>query len=91
MSTNREELRCIIKDRMPKVTDSRNRLILKVPISQNRSFIIELDMLEHKFLATAASRDEWLWHYKLDHLNFNDISNLKRKNMVSGLLEIHIL
>lgn len=61
----------LIKDRMMRVIDSRNRLILKAHIA----FKIKLDMLEHKFQAIAASRDGWLWHYTLGHLNFNDISN----------------
>lgn len=59
-------------------------------MSQNKTFNIELNVVEHKCLETEASRDEWLWHYKLVHLNFNDIWNLKRRNMVLGLLEIDI-
>ncbi|XP_050887204.1 uncharacterized protein LOC127092382 [Lathyrus oleraceus] len=50
----------IIEDRIMKVIDLRNRLILKTHMSHNRTFRIELDVLEHKCLATAASRDEWL-------------------------------
>lgn len=70
------------EDRMMRVIALRKRLILKAPISHNRTFRVELDVLERKCLATTSSRDEWLWHYILSHLNFNDISNLKRKNMV---------
>lgn len=55
----------LIKDKMMRVIDSRNRLILKALMSQNRTFRIKLDVLEHKFLATIASIDEWLWHYRL--------------------------
>lgn len=80
----------MIKDRMMIVINSRNKLILKAHMSQNRTFNIEFDMLEHKCLVTATSIDEWLWHYKLGYLNFNDISNMKMKNMVSGLPKIHI-
>lgn len=74
-----------IENRMMRVIDLSNRLILKAHMSRNRTFRIELDVLEHKCLAAAAGRDEWLWHYILGHLNFNDISNLKRKTMVSDL------
>lgn len=48
----------LIEDRMMKVIGSSNRLILKAHMSQNRTFWIELDVLEYKFLATATSRDE---------------------------------
>ena len=46
--------------------------------------------MEHKFLSTASSRDGWIWHYRLGHLNFRDIRDLKRKNMVAGFPEIDI-
>lgn len=54
-------------------------------MSQNITFKIELAMIEHKCLETATSRDEWLWNYILGHINFKDIRNLKKRNMVSGL------
>lgn len=59
-------------------------------MSQNITFKIELDVMDHKSLETVASRDEWLWNYGLGHINLKDIRNLKRRNMVSGLPEIDI-
>jgi transposase InsO family protein len=47
-------------------------------------------VLEHRCLATAASKDEWIWHYRLGHLNFKDMCNLQQKQMVSGLPEFEI-
>ena len=47
-------------------------------------------MLEHRCLATATSKGEWLWHYRLGHLNFNDMCDLQKKQLVSGLPEIEI-
>ena len=79
-----------IEDKLMRVVDANGRLILKAPMSQNRTFKIELNVMEHKCLSTAASRDEWIWHYRLGHLNFRDIRDLKRRNMVSGLPEIDI-
>lgn len=52
----------LIEDRMVRVIDSSNGLILKAHMSQNITFRIELDVLEHKCLATITSRDEWLWN-----------------------------
>ena len=75
---------------MMRVVDENERLILKAPMSLNRTFKIELNVMEHKFLSTAASRDEWIWHYRLRHLNFRDNRDLKRRNMVSELPEIDI-
>lgn len=59
-------------------------------MSQNRTFKIELDVMEHKFLETVARRDEWLWHYILGNLNFKYIINLKRINLVLGIPKFEI-
>lgn len=72
------------------VLDSSGKLIFKEPMYQNRTVKIELDMMEHKCLEIAVSKDECLWQYRLGHLTFKYISNLKRRNMVSGLPKIEI-
>ena len=80
-----------IEDKMMRVVDANGRLILKAHMSQNRTFKIELNVMEHKYLSIAASKNERIWHYRLSHLNFRYIRDLKRRNMVSGLPEIDIL
>ncbi|GJZ28574.1 retrovirus-related pol polyprotein from transposon TNT 1-94, partial [Tanacetum coccineum] len=37
------------------------------------------------FFAKASPSVNWLWHKRLSHLNFKNINNLKRHNLVSGL------
>ncbi|GKC71108.1 retrovirus-related pol polyprotein from transposon TNT 1-94, partial [Tanacetum coccineum] len=37
------------------------------------------------FFAKAAPRVNWLWHKRLSHLNFKNINNLAKHNLVSGL------
>lgn len=69
----------MIKDKIMRVLNSGGKLIMKEPMLQNETFKIELDVMEHKCMETAASKDEWIWNYKLGHLNFKDISNLKIK------------
>lgn len=63
---------------MMRVFDSGGRLVLKAPMSQNRTFGIKLNVMEHKCLATAASRDEWIWNYILGHLRTNGGICVKR-------------
>ena len=46
--------------------------------------------MENKCLAIAASRDEWLWHYNLGHLNFRDLNALQKHGMVTRLPKINI-
>lgn len=47
----------LIEDKMMRVLESNGRIILKVPMSLNRTFKIELNMMEHKRLPTASIRD----------------------------------
>lgn len=47
--------------------------------------------MEHRCLATAASREEWIWNYRLGHLNFRDLKDLQRNKMVTGFPLISIL
>lgn len=84
----KKNYKILIEDKMMRVLDLGGKLILKEPMSHNKTFKIKLDVMEHKCLTNGASRDERLWHYRLGHLNFRDINNLKRKNMISR--EIHI-
>lgn len=71
-----------------KVFDADNRLLLKAPLAKNRTFKVGIQIMEHKCFATAVSKEEWTWHYRFGHLNFQDLSLLQRKNMVSGLPQI---
>ncbi|XP_050915066.1 uncharacterized protein LOC127130025 [Lathyrus oleraceus] len=65
-----------LEDKILRVLDSNGVLILKALMAANRTFKVELKVMEHRCLATATSRDEWLWHYRLGHLNFRDLRKL---------------
>lgn len=77
-----------LKDKMMKVCDPKGRLVLKAPLSKNRTFQVPIQILEHKWLATSVSKNEWLWHHRYGHLNFKDLSLLQRSGMVTGLPHI---
>ncbi|XP_050893480.1 uncharacterized protein LOC127100379 [Lathyrus oleraceus] len=79
-----------LEDKILRVLDSNGLLILKAPMAVNRTFKVELKVMEHRCLATAASIDEWLWHYRLGHLNFRDLRKLQQSEMVTGLPQISI-
>ena len=79
-----------IEYKIMRVLNLGGSLILKAPMSHNITFKIKLNVIDHKYLATATSKNEWIWHYRLGHLNFKDIRDLKRRNMVLGLPTINI-
>lgn len=43
-----------------RVLDAKGVLVLKVPMGANRTFKVELKVMEHKFLAIVACREEWM-------------------------------
>ncbi|XP_050910027.1 uncharacterized protein LOC127123893 [Lathyrus oleraceus] len=47
------------------VMDAKGVLVLKVPIVSNRTFKVELKVMKYICLATVASKEEWMWHYRL--------------------------
>lgn len=50
----------------------------------------ELKVVEHIYLATITILEEWMWHYRLGHLNFKDPKDLQKNRMVTGLTSIDI-
>ncbi|GAU26253.1 hypothetical protein TSUD_224440 [Trifolium subterraneum] len=85
-----KDYKIVIEDRMMKLMDSNRKLILKAPMSRNRTFKIELNVMNHMCLATAIERDDWTWHYRFGHLNFRDLNMMSNKSVVSGLPKIQI-
>ncbi|XP_050888533.1 uncharacterized protein LOC127093634 [Lathyrus oleraceus] len=79
-----------LEDKILRVLDSNGVLILKALMAANRTFKVELKVMEHRCLTTAASRDECLWPYRLGHLNFRDLRMLQQSEMVTGLPHISI-
>ncbi|XP_058724839.1 uncharacterized protein LOC131596223 [Vicia villosa] len=79
-----------LEDKILHVVDASRVLILKAPMTSNRTFKVELKVIEHRCLATTPSREEWLWHYCLEHLNFRDLKALQQNGMVTGLPYISI-
>jgi len=80
----------IMEDKMLKIMDNNQKMIVKAPLTKNRIFKIEVQVMEHRCLSAAVIRDEWIWHNRFGHLNFRDLYKLKKKGMVSGLPQISI-
>ncbi|GAU32405.1 hypothetical protein TSUD_220940 [Trifolium subterraneum] len=85
-----KDYKIAIEDRMLRLMDSNIKLILKAPMSKNRTFKIEINVMNHMCLATAVERDEWTWHYRFGHLNFRDLNMMSNKSMVSRLPRIQV-
>jgi hypothetical protein len=85
-----KDYKIVMEKKLLNVFDTKGNLLLKAPMSKNRTFKVELKVLNHKCLMTASNKEEWIWHYRMGHLNFKDLSSMHQKNMVTGLPRIHI-
>lgn len=73
-------------DNQIKVYDGEGIFILREPLEDNKTFKIDIYMVDHQCLVSTVKEDKnWLWHHMYGYLNFRSLSMLKMKNMVYGL------
>ncbi|KAK2359039.1 hypothetical protein QL285_096166 [Trifolium repens] len=85
-----KDYKIVMENKVMRLMDPNIKLILKAPMSKNRTFKIELNVMDHKCLATVVERDDWTWHYRFGYLNFRDLNMMHNKSLVSGLPKIQI-
>ena len=69
------------------IFDDKQRLVLKAPLSRNRTFKVNLSIAAIQCLSTVnTEEDNWLWHYRYGHLNFKSLHQLSNRQMVLGML-----
>ena len=57
----------VMKDGALKLFDTKNNLVLKSPLSKNRTFKTMISSTEVQCLKTIVDhKDSWLWHLGLD-------------------------
>lgn len=50
------------------------RMILKAPLAYNKTFKVDVNMVDHQCLASTIVEDKnWLWHYRYGHLNIRGL------------------
>ena len=75
-----------MKERVLKLFDTKNNLVLKSPLSKNSSFKTMIISTEVKCLKTVVDhKDSWLWHLRFRHLNFRSLNQLITQDMVTGI------
>lgn len=70
------------------VRDNKGELIMKVKRSTNRLYKVILHNSEGKCLLVKGDENNWLWHSRLGHVNFNAMTMMSTTNMVHGLPKI---
>ncbi|WVZ24220.1 hypothetical protein V8G54_002764 [Vigna mungo] len=69
------------------VFDKKQRLMFKAPLARNRTFRVNLNATEIQCMSATNVDEEWLWHYRLGHLNFRSLCKLRGKGLVKGIPE----
>ncbi|XP_006593259.1 uncharacterized protein LOC114378981 [Glycine soja] len=60
------------------VYDTAKKMIVKALLARIRTFKVNLNTIEPQCLSAVTLSDEsWLWHLRLGHLNFKDLSLLR--------------
>ena len=73
------------------IFDRMQKKILKVKISENRTFQVKLGAFDSQCLNAETKSDEsWLWHMRYGHLNFKDLNLTHAKDIVTGLPQVRI-
>nr|GEX47834.1 retrovirus-related Pol polyprotein from transposon TNT 1-94 [Tanacetum cinerariifolium] len=70
------------------IQDTNGFELIKGSRGSNLYTILVEDMMNSSpicFLSKASKNKSWLWHHCLNHLNFNTINDLARKDLVRGL------
>lgn len=80
--------RVVIEDGVLRVWDRERRLLARVERSQNRLYILRLQVARPLCLAAHHDNGAWLWHERLGHVNFGAIEKMSRLEMARGLPRI---
>jgi len=80
-----------MKDNYLKLFDKNQRLVLKTPLANNRTFQTIMKVMELNCLSAMVKyEDSWFWHYRFDHINFRGLNRLVDKEMILGVPKIEI-
>ncbi|GKV49381.1 hypothetical protein SLEP1_g56135 [Rubroshorea leprosula] len=62
---------------------TKKELLIKVPMAKNKCFPLTLDC--ESALNVTLHDENWLWHHRYGHLNFQGLVHLSKQNLVLGL------
>jgi hypothetical protein len=70
------------------VLDEQNRLLAKVEHLTNHLYLLGMVIAQPVSLLVKGTKNAWLWHSWLRHLNFQALRRLAPEGLVRGMLEI---
>lgn len=78
----------VISGNLLRVYDNHEKLLMKVPRSNNRLYRILIEPCENVCMLSKSEDVSWLWHTRLGHVNFQAMELMSKKKMVKGMPDI---
>lgn len=78
-----------MKDRSLAIRNKSGELVVRVDMTRNRLFTLDIESGEVKCMKTDLKNESWLWHLRYGHLGFSGLKLLSKTNMVNGLPSIN--
>lgn len=78
-------LRIEIAEGVCTISNRKNELVARVPMTSNRMFPLTLQTKPVCSFFALITDEKWLWHFRFGHLNFKGLRLLAHKKMVAGL------
>jgi len=76
----------MLEDQHMKIYDQRGMMIIKAPMSSNRTFKIEIQsQQDQKCLSATKESKSWLCHMRYGHLNFKRLRMMSNNRVVTGI------
>ncbi|GAU34373.1 hypothetical protein TSUD_217130 [Trifolium subterraneum] len=80
-----------IKNEKFELYDPASLLVLRTPLTTNRTFNSMINSTEVACMKTVTENQQsWLWHLRFGHLNFRYLNQLVSKEMVTGLPKLDV-
>ncbi|XP_076918480.1 uncharacterized protein LOC143578915 [Bidens hawaiensis] len=77
-----------MKDDYLLMYDDQGKLLMRVTRSKNRLYTIKLKTGKPVCLQARIDNENWLWHTRLGHLNFESMKQMVNNNMVIGMPKV---
>ena len=72
------------------IFDGNGRLISEVKRSEGRLYLLKLNVVDQCLITTENNSENWLWHSRFGHMNFDSLKEMSRRKFVEGLPQISV-
>ena len=79
----------MLEDHHMKIFNLKGRMIIKAPMSSNKTFKIEIQIQQdQECLSVTEDTKSWLWHKRYGHLNFKRLRMMSNNKIVTGITNV---